>query len=98
IPHRTDELADLVLLVWIKTVGRLVEDQDVGIVQDTLGQTEAPAKALRQRLDSAMEHFAQLHAIDDRSDRLLSLGPRHQARAANEAEEPFRRHVAVQGR
>ena len=39
IAHGADQLAHLVLLVEIETVGRLVQDQDVRIVQDCLSQT-----------------------------------------------------------
>ena len=49
--HRRDQRAHLVLLVRVEPVGRLVQDQHLGIVQQRLSQADAALEALGQRLD-----------------------------------------------
>ena len=39
--HPPDQVADLVLLIRIQTIGRLVQHQDVRIMNDGLGETGA---------------------------------------------------------
>ena len=48
-----DERAHLVLLVGVEPVGRLVEDQHVGIVQQRLREPDAALEALGQASRSA---------------------------------------------
>ena len=55
-----DQLAHLVLLVGIEAVGRLVHDQHLRVVQDRLGDGDAPLEALRQRLDPLLQHRVEL--------------------------------------
>ena len=45
-PHLLDQGPDLVLLVGIEAVGRLVEDQHLGVVEDRLGETNPLSIAL----------------------------------------------------
>ena len=44
--HLLDEQADLMLLVGIETIGRLIHDEHVRIMQDRLRQADAPLEAL----------------------------------------------------
>ncbi len=57
-------VAHLVLLIGIETVGGLVEDQHLRIVQQRLGQADAALEALRERFDRLFEHAAQLQPLD----------------------------------
>ena len=58
-PHRRDDLAHLVFLVGIEPVGRLVEDQHVGIVQQRLRDPDPALEALRQCFDRLMHDLAR---------------------------------------
>ncbi len=62
--HAADEAADVELLVRIETVGRLVEYQHLGIVQDGLCQPDAPLEPLGQRVDALIEHGIQMQEPD----------------------------------
>ena len=92
---RRDQRAHLVLLVGIEAVGRLVEDQHVGIVQQRLGEADAALEALGQRLDRLVEHAAELGALDRQVDAPLRLGAGEAADLRDEVEKPGRRHVGI---
>ena len=62
--HGLDQLAHLVLLVRVEAVGGLVQDQHRRVVQDGLGQADAAAKALGQRLDGLLQDAAELQPLD----------------------------------
>src|SRR5687767_6716130 len=49
--HALDERSHFILLVGIEAVGRLVEHQCGGIVQERLGETDALLEALREGFD-----------------------------------------------
>ena len=63
-----DQLADLPDLVRVEADGRFVEDEQVGVVQEGIGQAHALAVAFGQRADQFPLHIAQsaefLHGID----------------------------------
>ncbi len=62
--HAPDQLADLVLLIRIEAVGRLVEDQDLGVVQDRLREPDAAPIALRQRVDGLVEDALEMQQLE----------------------------------
>ena len=83
------------LLVGVEPVGGLVEDQHVGIVQDRLGEADAAAEALGERVEAAVQHLAELDAFDGRGDGAAARGGRHLADATDEIEKALGRHVAI---
>ena len=97
--HRVDQRAHFVLLVRIEAVGRLVEDQHRGIVQDRLREADAALEALRQRVDRLFEHALQMQPRDRRRRgarwRALALEPAHVGDEFEElAHASFRRSSA----
>ena len=87
--HAPDELAHLVLLVRIEAVGRLVEDQHLGVVQDRLRETDAAPIALRQRVDGLLEHVLEVQQLEHLVEALLAArrGARPRASAMNSRNE-----------
>ena len=57
--HAPDQRSDFMLLIRIKAVGRFVEDQNVGIVQNRLRQTDAAPVAFGQGLYALLQHRLQ---------------------------------------
>ena len=93
---RADQLADLVLLIRIEAVGRLVEDQHLGVVQDRLREPDAPPVALRQRVDGLLEHAIEMQELrTTSSSRLRRAARRDAARFGDELEERPRRHLGI---
>ena len=41
--HAADQTANFVFLIWIKAIGRLIQHQDVGIVDDGLSKAGSVA-------------------------------------------------------
>ncbi len=93
--QRVDEGADLVLLVGVEPVGRLVEDQHRGIVQERLRQSDAALVALRQRLDRLRQHGMQRRPLDRKLDDPARVGAVEAADPGDEAQERRRRHVGI---
>ncbi|VTM08014.1 Uncharacterised protein [Pseudomonas aeruginosa] len=93
-----DQLADLVLLVRIEAVGGLVENQRGRLVEDRLGQADAPAEALGQGLDGLPAHLAQLQQAEHPSDPLALAGTTVAADLGDEIEEPLHGHFRIAGR
>ena len=50
-------------LVGVQAVGRLVQDQHVGIVQQGGGEPDASFEAFGKRLDRLVQHTAELKAL-----------------------------------
>ncbi len=71
------------LLAGVKAVGRLIEDQQGRISDQSVGQTDALAEALRQRTEQGAAHALQPAAVDAVGDAprptvaldALNLGP-----------------------
>jgi hypothetical protein len=84
-----------VLLVRVEAVGRLVEDQDLGIVQDRLREADAALEALRQRVDRLIQHLAEMQPRDDVVDALLPARALEAAHVGDEVEEGEGCHLAV---
>ncbi|MNV51191.1 hypothetical protein D3C71_1432310 [compost metagenome] len=93
-----DQLAHLVLLVRIEAIGRLVEDQHLGIMHDGLGQPDPALEALGQGLDRLFEDSVQLDLGHRPGDPLTFRRPPETAHLGDELEETAHRHVAVTGR
>src|SRR5690606_18347167 len=89
------ELPDLVLLVRVEAVRRLVEQQDVGIMQDRLRETHPAAVTLRQRLDALIEHSLEMEHPVDFLETLPSRRGRQAARVRDESEELAGGHLRV---
>ena len=64
LPHAADELAHLDDLVRVEPGRGLVQDQDLGIVEDRGGEPDALAVALRQLADRAGEHVTDAAFLD----------------------------------
>ena len=71
-----EQLADLDDLLGIETAGRLVEDQDVGVVDDGLGDADALAVAFGQLADQLVADVAERAAADDLVDAAFDVGAR----------------------
>ena len=69
--HPPDQRPHLVLLVGIEPVGRLVQDQHVGIVDQRLREAGAMAEALGERVDRLVQHRFEEARLDHAVDRLL---------------------------
>ena len=91
-----DELADLVLLVRVEAVGRLVEDQHFGIVQQGLGEAGAVAVAFRQGIDRLVGHALQEAGRDGAFHGVVAGVAGEPADLGAEAEEAADRHVVVE--
>ena len=63
-----DQFADLADLVGIEAVGRLVEDQQFGIVDEGVGQSDALAVAFRERLDHLAADRFEAAGVDHVAD------------------------------
>ena len=88
-PISPDQGSHLVFLVRIEAIGRLVEDQHLGIVNDRLRKTGAMPVAFRERLDALMQHGFEKthldHAIDRRA---FSRSPRNPRSSAAKFRKP----------
>ena len=81
-----DESPDLEDLVGIEARRRLVEDHDLRIVDERLGERRALAVALRERDDGRAEHAVEAALADDPLDAPPELLAAEAARAADEAQ------------
>ena len=59
LPRFLNQLAHLPNLVWIKTDGRLIENEQIGLVQKRIGQTDPLAITFRKRADQFFLHLFQ---------------------------------------
>ncbi len=93
--HCSDDPSHLILLVRVETVGRLVEDQHLGIVQQRLRHPDPAFEALRQCLDRLMQHPGDPDHLDDAADAILCLGTGKATDMGDEVEKIGRRHVRI---
>src|SRR6185312_5239867 len=93
--HLVDELAHLVLLVGIESVGGLVQDKYRRIVHDRLRQADTAAKALRQRVDGLLEHSLQLQTRDHVVQARGAPRAFQPAQVGDEVQKAAHRHLAV---
>src|SRR5579863_6869407 len=62
---RVNELANTMFLIGIEAVGRLVENQHVGIVDEGLREADSALEAFRQGIDAPMQDLAELQLFYD---------------------------------
>ncbi len=96
-PELLDEVPDLAHLVGIEADGRLVEDEDLGIVGEDVGEADALAVALGEMADDAVRDVGDPHALEGPEDppRPLPEGDLLQPRP--EPEEVRDPHLLVEG-
>ena len=82
-----DDLADLHAAERIEAAGGLVEDQQVGIVDQRLGQADALLHALGVGLDGALAGVFQLDQLEQLVNAAVRLGARDAEDARVEAEQ-----------
>ena len=54
-PHPPDQGPHLVLLVWIQTIRRLVQNQHIGIMNDRLSEAGSMAVTFRECFDALVQ-------------------------------------------
>ena len=86
--HLPDQGSHFVFLVGIQSVGRLVEDQDLGIVNDRLRKTGAMTIAFRQRLDALVQNGTEKTHLDHAIDRARFLRSAKTAQLAAKVKNP----------
>ncbi len=91
-----DELADLDDLVGVQPGGGLVQDEDLGVVDDGLGQAGALPEALGQGVDAAVHHRLQAALPDDLADALGLLAARQAPGVGDEVQVLHHVQVRVQ--
>jgi hypothetical protein len=72
-----DQVPHLPDLVRVESDGRLVEDEQVGVVEQGVGQAHALAVAFGQRPDQFLLHIAQAAQFLDRVDALAVAAAAH---------------------
>ena len=92
-----DELAHLMLLVGIEAVGRFVQHQHVGVVQQRLRQPDPAAVALGESVDRLFQYVCERQPVGRLVTAPGHLGAGVAAHPGDEIEEAFRGHVAVGG-
>jgi hypothetical protein len=88
-----DQPAHLAHLGRVEPVGRLVEDDDIGIVQNRLRHADPLAVAARERLDPGGGLLGQRRAPDRPGDRRIALGAGHAAEIGVIGQEVDHRHL-----
>jgi hypothetical protein len=73
--HFPDEVPDHVLLVGVETVGRFVENEDFGVVDDGLSEAGAVAVAFGEGIDGLAPYLLEESGIDGAVDGLGFGGP-----------------------
>ena len=93
--HALDHLAHDKLLVGVEAVRRLVHDQHLRIVEDSLREARTLAIALGERVDRLLRDGGQLRLLDSRLNLLLHLRAGKAANLGDEGEEVRHRHRSV---
>ena len=71
--HLLEQRPHFVLLVGVESVGGLVEDQKLRIVQDCLCQADSPFEPFGEGLDRSKDDLLQVNLIDDLFDAAFAL-------------------------
>ncbi len=90
--------ANLMLLVWVQTIGGLVQNQHLRVVQNGLGQTDPALEPFGQRLDALAEHVLQFDLLNGALHLTLALGTSQATNTGDKFKEALDAHVAVTGR
>ena len=83
------------LLVRIEAIGGFIQDQHLRIVNERLGQTDAPPETLRQRFDHLVDDGSERKPVDHHVATSAPQGARQAADIGDEVEEFRARHLAV---
>ena len=94
-PHCSDDPPHFILLVGVEPVGRLVEDQHLGIVQQRLRHPDPAFEALRQCFDRLMQDPGDPDHFDDTADAMLGFSAGKAADMGDEVEKIGWRHVRI---
>ena len=86
--HPANQTADFVFLVWVQPVGRFVQNQDVGIMNDGLGKAGAMAKTFGKCVNTLMKNRFEKAHFHDAIDRFLSSLPRNPLSSAQKPRKP----------
>ena len=95
--HLANERSHLELLVGVEAVRRLVQNQNVGIMYQRLGQTDTPFVALRQRVDRLIKHAFQVGELHRARNGRSAGRTRQAADIGDESEIGLRSHISICG-
>ena len=93
-----NHVAHLDDLHWVQAAGWFVEDEQLGLVDDRLGNADALAKAVRERADDLVVHIAQVRCVFGGGNAATEVGGAHAAQAAGEREVVADGHVVIDRR
>ena len=93
--HAADDIAHLMLLVWVQAVGRLVQDQNIRVMDDRLRETSAVPIAFGKSIDALVQHRFQEAHLHGAIDGFLFLVAAQAAQFGAKIEEPIDRHVGI---
>jgi len=93
-----DHVAHLDDLDRVETAGRLVENEELGLVHDRLPDANALSIAVREIRDRLVADVGQVGELDDLWDAALHFGGAHAAQATCEGQVVADQHVLIDGR
>src|SRR5262245_48660627 len=93
-----DELADIDDLAWVKSNGRLIEDEYIRIAQQRLGECYTLPVALGEFTDVTVLYVLDAAIIHDLADLSQPFAARQTFHLGDELEEADHRHVGVEWR
>src|SRR5690606_25598376 len=82
ITKRKDQVTDFLATQWIETTLRLIKDHQLGIIQQSLGNTDALQHALGKSTQRQIGGMTNAYALQQFVDALAALGARHAIKAA----------------
>ena len=92
-----DQAPHFMLLIGIETIRGFIQNQDLRIVDQCLGQSHAAPKALGEGFDHLIDHRCKAQAIDHDAASLASPLAGQTADVGDKVEEFADRHFAVTG-
>ena len=92
-----DHFAGLDDLVRIESAGGLIQDQNVRVVDDGLGEPDALPVALRELADDLLSHIGHVAAFADFADAALQIGSGQAFKFADELQVVADGHVGIEG-
>ena len=93
VPEIANQLEHLLAALRVHAVGGLVEEQQVGIVDQRLRQLDSLLHAGRVRLDVAVARFAEAHVVEDLVGALNRVGRLAGPRARRSTDERHGGHA-----
>ncbi len=95
-PELLDQVAHAPDLVRVEAVGRLVEDQQLGLMHEGIGEADALPVALREVADDLLAHLVQAAHLHHLADVLAQFTPREPLQRGPEIQIFPHPHVRVQ--